>query len=162
MKKLLTGLFFLGITLTSVTTVLASVYIGLNGGIAVVPDTDVTFSHSHFPEHNDSGDLSWDEGYIISGVVGYGFNAIPVRIEAELFYQKNDADSFSGEPVEEGEESAGFENKGFLVNVYYDFVNKSDFIPYIGAGIGYSKLEGTGGWTEFRAQTTRVVNLNRR
>ena len=60
-----------------------------------------------------------------------------VRAELEYGYRSSDND------VEmEGDELSSLEigMKTFLLNAYYDFANDSIFTPYVGAGVGYTRM----------------------
>jgi len=141
------------------TSACAEFYIGVKGGLALAPDSDVSYSHSNNPTDSETDALSFDTSYALGAVVGYGFEAFPIRIEGELYYQRNDADKYtdknSGETGDDFD--LGFENTGVMASLYYDFVNSSDFTPYVGAGLGYSEVKtygkdslasGTSQWSE--------------
>ena len=75
----------------------------------------------------------------LSAAVAMGHEFEKLRIEGETSYQKNDFDTatFSGTEVAlDGEASV----LTFLANAYFDYKNRSDFTPYLGGGIGLSRI----------------------
>ncbi len=82
--------------------------------------------------------LEFDPGLTIGAAVGYKFGKI--RAEGELGYQKNDISkcNLSGRDLSVSGDVAG---ESFLINGYYDFINKTAFTPYLTAGIGMARLE---------------------
>lgn len=82
--------------------------------------------------------LEFDPGLTFGAAVGYKFGKL--RAEGELGYQKNDIDqcTYAGRELSVSGDVAG---KSFLINGYYDFINKTDFTPYVTAGIGIARLE---------------------
>lgn len=76
-------------------------------------------------------DLSDD--WMGSGGIGYAFQN-GFRLEGELAYRDNDLD---GVPQDSAITS-------LMANAYYDFNRGGRFQPYIGAGIGYGRIDVTG------------------
>jgi opacity protein-like surface antigen len=97
-------------------------YVSVQGGMAFLKDSDV----SGFKK----GSVGFDDDYAFGVAVGNKFGK--VRAEAELGYQENDVDK---------PKSGDMKAYTFLVNGYYDFINKTKFTPYVTAGIGVAKVD---------------------
>ena len=130
-----------------------AVYVGAGGGVSIVPDSDISYSSSVWGDDGKET-LSFDTGYQINAVVGYGFAGLPIRIEGEILYQRNDIDSVSGQGYTESLQDSNFTNKGVLVNVYYDFRNNTRFTPFVSLGMGYYDLEITAEGEKLKSETT--------
>lgn len=85
-----------------------------------------------------------------------------VRAELEYGYRSSDND------VEmEGDELSSLEigMKTFLLNAYYDFANDSIFTPYVGAGVGYTRMSAKffdsddGAMTEAKTNFSYAANV---
>ena len=81
---------------------------------------------------------SWDDdSYSIGGAVGYNWieYSVPLRTELEYMYHGDIKYKYSNDS-----NSTSFKNEVNIqtvyFNVYYDFYNKTQFIPYINAGAG--------------------------
>lgn len=127
---------------TSVITAQADVYVGINGGATVASDSDITFTADLAGQAPIIGEAetSWDNGYWVSGFVGYGLDSFPFRLEGEFFYQGDDADESTAFGVV-GEARGERSSYGGLVNFYYDFENSTKYTPFIGAGLGAAKVD---------------------
>lgn len=75
---------------------------------------------------------------IFGGSFAYGVKHGAIRSEIELKMQENVDNSAV---LFESLMNASFKNKSIFLNAYYDFHNSSKFTPYIGAGIGYTRME---------------------
>jgi len=109
-------------------------YVAGNLGYAMGTDidlTDQTFS--------DLTATMETKGGLALGIAG-GYDFGSDRLELEFGYQKNDVDTFSmfGYEVDAEGDTSGM---GLLLNGYHDFRNASAFTPFIGAGIGFAKIE---------------------
>ncbi len=110
-------------------------YVGLNIGTSWVSDADLTDD----TVTNETLELEYDFGFAGGIAIGYGFNDT-FRLEGEFFYATNDLDKITLNGVSlamDGETSL----MAFLLNVYVDFANDSDFTPFITAGVGYAEYE---------------------
>lgn len=103
---------------------------------------DATWKESGFPNVK----LSYDLGYNVAAALGY-YVLEHLRVEAEFAYRKNKLDSgkisgFGSLPA-----SGEIYSTSGMANAYWDFLNNSDFTPYLGLGLGWSsvKLKGPGG-----------------
>jgi len=100
---------------------------------------DISFS---FIGPDTSGDLEFDTGWAGRAAVGYGFGN-GLRTEFEFSYRDNDIDNpgalVSGIDgvTADGDVSA----LGLMINALYDFDTGSFITPYVGVGIGASRVE---------------------
>ena len=89
--------------------------------------------------------VDFEGGYWVAGALGYQHG--PYRVEAEISYTENDADTvtiFSNktkyiEPVE-----GNINLLNTMLNGYYDFETNSPVRPYLGLGLGISNAEVEG------------------
>ncbi|MEM9725849.1 MAG: porin family protein [Pseudomonadota bacterium] len=107
-------------------------YIGLKGGPIFPLDSDGTATGVGAPI---TGDIEFDPGWTISGVVGYEFHEIfgsaSLRPELEFGYQTADLDGVDGDL------STLF---GFA-NLYVDIPVASGLDLILGGGVGYGQTE---------------------
>lgn len=87
---------------------------------------------------------------------GYDFNVhcyAPVRLELELAMRAKTSHSKILENGLWGRESLGSKTgaTSIFANVYFDFHNESDFIPYIGGGVGAAYLKLENRWKNYGA-----------
>lgn len=102
-------------------------YVGAAGGVNFIDQLDLVIE----PTLND---LEMDDGYALSGAVGYGFES-GIRLEAEVLYRNNDVDSISAGGVTNGTGDS-LETLTIMGNLLFDLRNSTRFTPYIGAGLG--------------------------
>ena len=109
-------------------------YVSGNLGFAMASDSDLTDSAVPGITVN----TEFDTGLALGAALGYDFNRF--RVEGEISYQKNDIEKISaqGVPFDPTGDAAAL---SFLINGYYDFVNRSAFTPYISAGLGFAQVE---------------------
>jgi opacity protein-like surface antigen len=99
---------------------------------AVVFLNDSTFSNTIAPVQAE-----FDTGFGITGAIGYdlGFT----RLELEAAYRSNDFDKLEAANVNvSGEKMTAL---GGMVNLFFDFHNRTRCTPYVGAGIGGMALD---------------------
>ena len=110
-------------------------YISADIGAALLNDSEWT--DSTVPGFRIDIDNAAGIGFGVA--VGYAFNK-NFRLEGELAYQQNDIDHVSalGVSLDAKGDSTSL---AFLVNGYVDFYNNSPFSSYIGAGIGYARVD---------------------
>lgn len=109
-------------------------YVSGNLGFAMASDSDLTDSTVPGITVN----TEFDTGFAFGAALGYDFNTF--RVEGEISYQKNDVDKIGAQGVffdKTGDATA----LSFLINGYYDFINRSAFTPYISAGLGFAQVE---------------------
>jgi len=109
-------------------------YYGLGAGAAMATDGDWRST-----DGSANGDIEYDTGFLVSGVVGYKFG-MP-RLEAEILYQNNDADKMNAAGSAPDNLSGDISSLAFMVNGYLDFANETRFTPFILAGIGAANVE---------------------
>ena len=106
-------------------------YVGADAGVGFNRDADTTASGVGY-----SGEASYDTGYVGLAQVGYSFGA--PKVEFEVGYRTNDIDSISKTTGVGGDMSS----LSFMVNGQYEFMQGSKWHPFVGAGIGYARLNG--------------------
>ena len=117
--------------------------------------------------HYSSGDQT-DSVFGGGLAIGYDFGAVgysPFRAELEFLAR-------GGAETDYGMRTSGMTYDGFLIatghslktkaytvfaNVYYDFLNDSNFTPYIGGGIGAAYLDTTYKLTIYEPSTSQVL-----
>lgn len=83
------------------------------------------------------GSASMDTGFTLNGAFGRYIDDIRViRLEAEALYARSDIGNLSGTPA-----SGTLSNAGVMFNAIYDIRFDSSWVPYIGGGIGYSRVD---------------------
>jgi len=107
-------------------------YVSLNVGAGVLSDADYQYPGSLYMVGSDAG-------AVFSGSLGYRHKNI--RYEGELSYQKYDYSEVSLGFLRLSSVGGEVVFTSLLLNCYYDFTNKTDFTPFIGAGIGGSHIE---------------------
>ena len=136
MKKnlLIIFIFVLAFHLSTPVYSAEGLYVSGNFGFAMASDSDLTDSTVPGVTVN----TEFDTGPALGAALGYDFNKF--RVEGEISYQKNDVSQI-------GSQGVLLNNTGkvtafsFLINGYYDFINKSAFTPYISAGLGFAQVE---------------------
>ena len=136
MKKNLLIIFVILMTLFLAAPVYSAEGLYVSGyfGFAMASNSDLTDSTVPGVTVN----TEFDTGPALGAALGYDFNKF--RVEGEISYQKNDVSQI-------GSQGVLLNNTGkvtafsFLINGYYDFINKSAFTPYISAGLGFAQVE---------------------
>ena len=111
-------------------------YLGLRiiGSYAEVQDSTATGFGGNLVVNNDT-DLTAGSGVVF----GYRWKSLPIRSEVEIAYRFR----FDHDLRDNGPPQVGYENNlatlSGLVNVAYEYRNKSDFTPYIGGSIGWAQ-----------------------
>lgn len=106
-------------------------YVGLTGGVTFLDDADVSGT--------STGELGFDTGWAVTGSIGY-LLADPLRIEFEAGYHENDMDNVTLGGVSSA--STGHVRiASYMVNAFYDMRSGSQFIPYIGGGVGVAQVK---------------------
>ena len=87
----------------------------------------------------------YETGFKVAGTVGYEL-AEGFRVEGELFFARADVAkvSYKGVPaagVIDVPISGTADHLGAFANVWYDFDTGSDWIPYIGGGLGFTRVD---------------------
>lgn len=101
-------------------------YVGLQGGANITHDTDIA-----------GIDLEFDGGGVFGVMGGYRINQ-NFRVDVEITYRENDLSDFVGD----------VNSLAFMINGYYDFRTGTNWVPYIGGGVGYANVELDSGVAE--------------
>lgn len=135
MKRLALLLMGFVIAFSFSTAYAEGVYVSGSIGGSMVNDSEVTDSRVPGVSIELDSDLGWAAGI----AVGYDFGN-NMRLEGELAFLKNALENTSALGV--GISSTGdIYSQTVLINGYYDFMNKSSLIPFVGVGIGYADVE---------------------
>ena len=114
-----------------------SFYIQGNLGLGIALDTDVEMSLASGAE---TAKASYDAGFVTTWAWGYSFNDM-LRTEIEYGWQKNDLDRLSYSN-EYGNFSQGdLKTQTYMTNGYFNAETGSPWSPFVGAGIGFAKVE---------------------
>jgi opacity protein-like surface antigen len=105
-------------------------------GIGMAMDTDI----DNMDNAAGSAKMTYDPGFLGSFAAGYSF-ANPLRMEAEYIWQKNDLDRLSYNNIYGNFDEGDLTSQSMMLNAYYDVDTGSPWTPYIGAGIGWTKLD---------------------
>jgi opacity protein-like surface antigen len=123
----------LALSLLAVATVFAAAgsamaqnaYFGVQGG----------FNFTHDGEFNNTGlDATFNRGYAYGAMFGYHTRG-PIRLEGELTYRGNTIDTVGGVPATDKLSSTSL-----MANAYYDFTTGGSWTPYVGGGLGVSRV----------------------
>ena len=126
------------------------VYLGGGAGLALLTDSSETYENSAYSNLNT--DTSYETGLVSSLKAGYKVKRY--RFELEYFIQKNSVNTvktatFTANNVDSSSEVL---LSTLFLNVYYDFDGIKKFKPFVGVGIGNSKIDVT---REFTGTTMR-------
>ena len=113
-----------------------SFYIKGNVGLGMAMDTDI----DNMPNAAGTAKVTYDTGIVASLAAGYDF-ANPMRMEVEFMRQKNDLDRLSYDNVYGNFDEGDLTTKSFMLNGFYDIDTGSPWTPFLGGGIGWSKLD---------------------
>jgi OmpA-OmpF porin, OOP family len=117
-------------------------YGSINAGVTSVDDTDFSAA----PNVNVSSD--YDEGYVVTGEVGYNvgkyFFIDNVKLGAELGYASNDVDSHSVGGTNLAGADGDLNVATLMANMYHEYNTNTRFVPYYGVGIGLGRIDADG------------------
>jgi opacity protein-like surface antigen len=134
-------------------------YISLGAGAVFVNDADVKAHDNPAYSSPFDGETGGEWGGAVHGAVGYGF-ANGLRVEGELGYRKTDIKELTvkepgslaallpaGSPPEavaalRGKQAVDGDVSAFtlMANLYYDIDAGGGWKPYVGGGVGLSRL----------------------
>lgn len=125
----------------------SSFYVSGFGGITLLSESD--FSQPGI----GSGSFDYDAGFNIGGAVGYRW-PFSLRTEVELSYRQNSIDTATVTIAGIGTISGSVSDSdvsafAFMANAWYDIDTGSNFIPYIGGGLGGARIDVDLAGTEF-------------
>ncbi len=112
------------------------IYIKGNVGIGMAMDSDI----DNMPDNAGTAKMTFDNGFIGTFAAGYDF-AGPMRVEAEYGWQKNDLDTLSYSNRIGNFGQGDLKTQSVMVNGYYDIDTGSAWTPFIGAGLGWAKID---------------------
>lgn len=107
-------------------------YAGISGSVVFLRDTQISHSSAAYPNPDRQ---TYKPGFGISGQVGYKVYK-GVRAELEVIQRTNDVDKDSTGALVPSGNFAEQKSIGIMLNGYIDFINNTNFTPYIGAGLG--------------------------
>ncbi len=138
MKKTVLTVAALAIIAVPISSMAAgdSIYIKGNIGLGIPLDSDI----DNMPENAGTAEMSFDSGFLGTFAVGYDL-ANPFRVEAEYGWQKNDLDRLSYNNQFGNFDQGDLKIQSLMVNGYYDIDTGSPWIPFVGAGIGWAKVD---------------------
>lgn len=120
-------------------------YIGGNGGVSFSQDEDISGRNSTGDAFRDKSKN--DTGYALQVNAGYDFKG--PRVEAELGYQAGGLKSLTDTDGKiEGQTTA----LSLMVNGVYQFLPRSKWHPFVGAGVGVTRLGA-----DWKADNDRLV-----
>lgn len=111
-------------------------YVGLHGALPFVGDTGATRAGASL------GDVEFDNpGWGVGASLGYKFGGTNsfadfFRMELEALYRANDVDTVGGVSIADD-----ISVDSYMLNLIYDLETGTQFMPYLGAGIGWSNVE---------------------
>ena len=138
-----------GVGLAAVPSAKAQLYVSANAGGTILNDADTTDSFTVMGVGvTGKGDTEFDNGFGLTGAVGYSYGNF--RVEAEFSYRKNDLDKLTINSVAvagvlftglgtfdlDGDTTA----LGFMANGWYDVDTGTPWVPFLGAGLGVARL----------------------
>ncbi len=134
MKRSIIPLLLVGLCLLLATPAWSELYYAGSLGSSSVEDA---FSDDGI----DSGVFSFEDGYAVTGAVGYTLGQTRSRIELEAGYRSNDLNSMTiygdGRYLVDGRVEA----LSLMGNGFVDLAPGRTFSPYIGVGVGVANLE---------------------
>ena len=137
-------------------------YVGLNAPAMFVDDTEstTTGTQTAFPQapppwnqpdnYEAKSTSEYETGFKIAGVVGYEF-AGGLRLEGELFIARAEVETvtYRGVVTRGGTDTVPIdvpirgsaEQFGGFANLWYDVRTGTDWIPFIGGGLGFVRID---------------------
>jgi opacity protein-like surface antigen len=137
MKKILVSAAALAIVSVPMSSFAGdSVYLKGNVGIGMAMDADI----DNMPENAGTAKMTFDSGFLGTAALGYDF-AGPFRTEVEYGWQKNDIDTLSYSNRIGNINQGDLKTQSIMLNGYYDVDTGSPWSPFVGAGIGWAKVD---------------------
>ena len=113
--------------------VFADLYYSGNMGVVAVEDSSIN-------DGNDSGEMSFDDGFAATGALGDALGN-GMRVEMELGYRVNDLNRIAVDGYGTTRAGGNLKTISLMGNAYYDFLNAGPFRPFIGVGAGVADIE---------------------
>ncbi len=137
-------------------------YVGLNVPVMFIDDTESTTSGTQAGlnplapmmavPYKSKSKSEYDTGFKVAGVVGYELGG-GLRVEGELFFARAEVDKVTYKGVNAGGDPVpGLGNVdipitgtadqfGGFASVWYDIDTGSEWIPYVGGGLGFIRVD---------------------
>ncbi len=127
-------------------------YVGLNVPVMFIDDTDSTTTGSQSPfspvppqPYTAKSTSEYDTGFKVAGVVGYEFGG-GLRVEGEMFFARAEVSKVTytdapGVGKVDVPISGTADQLGGFASVWYDIDTGSDWIPYVGGGLGFIRVD---------------------
>ncbi len=115
-------------------------YVGGALGASLAGDLDAKVNSTSIGLNSNNATFQMDTGYAVLGAVGYAYGN-GLRVEIEPGYRRNGIDRVSTAAGNTGL-SGRLENLSAMLNALYDIDIGSPLVPYIGAGVGGSRVSG--------------------
>ena len=115
-------------------------YVGGALGANITGDLDAKINSTSLGVNNNDLTFDMKTGYAILGAVGYAYGN-GLRTEIEPGYRRNSIDGISGAAAA-ANLSGKLENLSVMLNAIYDINIGSALVPYLGAGLGTSRVNG--------------------
>jgi len=109
----------------------AQFYVSGNAGVSTLMDSDTNSGPGLL------GVSTFDDGHVFTVAVGYSVGAL--RVEGEISHRKNDWEAFTAQGLALAAEG-DFSSLSFMVNGWYDFNTSTNWVPFVGGGIGISAM----------------------
>lgn len=138
MKKIVLSLATITVFAIPISAMAAddSFYIKANAGIGMTLDNDI--DNMGIP--GETVKATYDSGFVGSLASGYDF-AGPLRMEIELIRQKNDLEITSYNNFSGNFNDGDLKTHSLMFNGFYDIDTGSAWTPFVGAGMGISKVD---------------------
>lgn len=113
-------------------------YISAKGGIGILGG-DKTLAHNQTKLKNNNTD--WKSNHLSYGAsVGWDWMGFDIPIRTELEYYKHGSVKMGHSDANATFTTDATDIQTLQFNLFYDFHNKTIFIPYVGAGVGKARL----------------------
>jgi OOP family OmpA-OmpF porin len=165
------GLLQVGLMGSAAADLTKGPYLGAAGGVAWTANLTYTTSYSgcyppyycSYPTYYNA--VTYDVGYSAGGQVGYATGNGP-RFELEYNYRDNGASTIATQGGTQGA-TGNLTSTNYMLNFLYDFDTGSQWVPYVGLGLGMADVKANsihssnttqdgsylnGGGSEFAAQ----------
>lgn len=118
-------------------------YGAISGGASLLKDTDGTIANAPTPGSTVRTQNDLDPGF--GAQVALGRRAGALRIEGEVGYSRNDQDHYVAITPATGRIFADVRQTSLraMANAYYDLTPVAGLQPYLGGGVGFSKIDLT-------------------
>lgn len=124
----------LAFTLLPASTAFAQWYVGGDGGVNILADSDIS------GQNNTSATIGSKTGYVLQMQGGYDFGG--PKAELEIGYRNSGIKTLTDVDNAGGQTSS----LSFMANGQYEFLPQEKWHPFVGAGIGMARV--TARWSE--------------